>query len=90
MFGRFKQQRSTIASVDQDTVIAQPDLNAAPFIDPVSGVRVDASCNQTITISCLRQLYNAVDVVPSATNTNSIGITGYTVKILLKTFLRPS
>ncbi|KAF8204664.1 subtilisin-like protein [Pholiota molesta] len=38
---------------------------------------VDASCNTTIAISCLRQLYNAVGYVPSNTSNNSIGITGY-------------
>ena len=86
MFGRFKQQKSAIARVDQDTIITQPDPNAAPFIDAAPGLRVDASCNQTITINCLRQLYNAVGVVPSATNNNSIGITGYLVWILLNSF----
>ena len=82
MFGRFKRHRSTISRVGKD--IPQPDLDAAPFIDAVSGVTVAASCKQTITISCLQQLYNAVGVVPSATNNNSIAVTGYLVRILIE------
>jgi len=42
-----------------------------------SGVTVDASCNTTITVSCLKQLYNAVDYVPQATDKNAIALTGY-------------
>ncbi|KAG1782847.1 peptidase S8/S53 domain-containing protein [Suillus placidus] len=42
-----------------------------------AGNQVDASCNSTITVSCLRQLYNAVDYNTSATNGNALGITGY-------------
>lgn len=54
-----------------------PDLGNVPFIvDPVSGLTVNASCNTTITISCLQQLYNFVGFQPSSLG-NSIGITGY-------------
>lgn len=74
MFGRFKGSKSTIVRLG-DTV-AQVLQNAAAFVDPVSGVTVDASCNTTITVKCLQQLYNAVGFTPSAKN-NSIGITGY-------------
>lgn len=45
-----------------------------------TGVTVDASCNTTITVSCLKQLYNAVGYVASNTPQNSIGITGYLVR----------
>jgi tripeptidyl-peptidase-1 len=46
---------------------------------PGSAVSVDASCNLTITVSCLKQLYNAVEYVPQATNKSAIAIavTGY-------------
>ncbi|KAI0758073.1 tripeptidyl peptidase A [Fomes fomentarius] len=52
---------------------------AAPPIKVPSAYNgeVDASCNGTITISCLQQLYNAVGYTPSAKNGNGIGITGY-------------
>ena len=87
MFGRLKQLKSTIFSLE-DAVIAEPDPNAPAIVDPVSGTMVDASCNQTITITCLQQLYNAVGVAPSASN-NSFAVTGYLVIIylILVTFL---
>ncbi|KAF9236232.1 peptidase S8/S53 domain-containing protein [Melanogaster broomeanus] len=54
------------------------------FAEPVSGMitgpagnQVDASCNTTVTISCLRQLYNAVGYNTSATNGNQIAVTAY-------------
>jgi hypothetical protein len=47
-----------------------------------SGVTVDASCNTTITVTCLKQLYNAVGYVPSGDSKNSIGITGYLVSVI--------
>ncbi|KAJ8503359.1 hypothetical protein ONZ45_g10928 [Pleurotus djamor] len=79
MFGRFKGQKSTIhflepeeeqAATPKVALAAQSETNTAT---PV----VDASCNTTITVTCLKQLYNAVDFVPKATKKNSIGITGY-------------
>ena len=78
MFGRFKQHKSTIVPVGADAVIAKPDPNAVG-IHSGSGVTVDPSCNKTITIQCLQELYNAVGVVPSATNGNSIAVTAYLV-----------
>ncbi|KAI9443991.1 tripeptidyl peptidase A [Lactarius indigo] len=44
---------------------------------PVSGVAVDASCDMTVTVSCLKQLYNATVYVPQATDKNAIALTGY-------------
>ena len=41
------------------------------------GITVDASCNTTITPTCLKQLYNAVGFTPSASNGNQIAVTGY-------------
>ena len=81
MFGRFKQHKSTVVPVGSDAVIAHFDSNAAG-IDSGTGVTVNPSCNKTITIQCLQELYNAVGVVPSATNGNSIAVTGYLVGIL--------
>lgn len=48
------------------------------YKDPVSGVTVDLSCNETVTIKCLQQLYNAVGYVPKIpTKKNRIGVTGF-------------
>jgi tripeptidyl-peptidase I len=75
MFSRVRAAKSTIVwSGDEPT---SNDLaNAPAIIDSVSGVTVDASCNQTITISCLQQLYNFVGFKPTVVG-NSIGLTGY-------------
>ena len=81
MFGRFKQHKSTVVSAGPDAVIAQFDSNSAG-IDSGTGVTVNPSCNSTITIQCLQELYNAVGVVPSANIGNSIAVTAYLVRIL--------
>jgi len=80
MFGRMKRQASTIFDIDE---LNAPDLEVAsealPVVDAKSGLTVDPTCNTTITISCIRQLYNAVGYVPENNKKNSIGITGYLV-----------
>jgi tripeptidyl-peptidase-1 len=75
IFSRVKGAESTIIFVD-DEPASKELANAQPIVDPVSGVTVDPSCNTTITISCLQQLYNFVGYKPSSKG-NSIGITGY-------------
>jgi hypothetical protein len=80
MFGRFKPEKSTIFSFDAVTELLDTASEALPFVlGDASGVTVDPSCNKTITVSCLLQLYNAVGYVPSNDPKNSIGITGYLV-----------
>ncbi|KAG6891682.1 hypothetical protein C0992_010085 [Termitomyces sp. T32_za158] len=78
MFGRFKRDRSTIVWPDEkEEEPVQKAQSFAPSIeDPVSGSVVDPSCNATITITCLKQLYNAVGFCATGSN-NSIGVTGY-------------
>lgn len=76
MFGRFKPEKSTVFSATRITSTISQDNSAS--ISTASGISVDASCNSTITITCLQQLYNAVGFNPSAKG-NSIGITGYLV-----------
>jgi hypothetical protein len=44
---------------------------------PGSGVTVDASCKGSITVGCLKQLYNAVHYVPKCPKENAIALTGY-------------
>ncbi len=41
--------------------------------DPITGV----NCSRTITVPCLRSIYNTSGYVPQATDKNKIGITGY-------------
>ncbi|KAG1752358.1 peptidase S8/S53 domain-containing protein [Suillus paluster] len=75
MFARFKALASTLHWTDQ----VQPTVLSASgeTITGPAGNQVDASCNRTITVPCLRQLYNAVDYKTSATNCNKLGLTGY-------------
>ncbi|KAI0065706.1 tripeptidyl peptidase A [Artomyces pyxidatus] len=66
---RFSDSQSDAPSVPGETILV---VNADG-----TKVLVDASCNTTITITCLKQLYNAVGYKPSATNGNQIALTGY-------------
>lgn len=75
LFARMKNQRSLIHWGASKDVVASPPSGGT--ITLPSGITVDASCNATITISCLKQLYNAVDFNASANVGNQIGITGY-------------
>ncbi|KAG6806792.1 hypothetical protein H0H93_002444, partial [Arthromyces matolae] len=81
MFGRFRRDRSTVVRLDdsaQEAAKLVEALHAGKTLtDTVSGAVVNASCNATITIGCLQQLYSAVGYKPSAKLDNSIGITGY-------------
>ncbi|KAG1873580.1 peptidase S8/S53 domain-containing protein [Suillus subalutaceus] len=75
MFARFKAFKSTLHWANQ----AQPAVSYPPgeTITGPAGNPVDASCNSTITLSCLKQLYNAESYTTSATNCNKLGLTGY-------------
>ncbi|OCB85378.1 tripeptidyl peptidase A [Sanghuangporus baumii] len=73
MFARIKKQRTTFRwSSHQDI----PPFNHTKITLP-NGISVDASCNTTVTIDCLLELYNAVGFNASGTIGNQIGITGY-------------
>jgi len=75
MFARFKAFKRTLHWTGQE----QPPVSSSSsgiIIGP-AGNQVDASCNKTITNSCLKQLYNMMDYNTSATNGNQLGVTGY-------------
>jgi tripeptidyl-peptidase I len=75
-FHRAKGQRTTFHfSPASET---SPSFAAGDKITvPGSAVTVDASCKRTITVSCLKQLYNAAGYVPQAPQKNAIALTGY-------------
>jgi len=75
MFARMKKQKTTFRWSEQQTTSRV--VSGSSTIQLPNGVTVDASCNQTVTISCLKELYNAVGFSASAKNGNQIGITGY-------------
>ncbi|KAI0775866.1 tripeptidyl peptidase A [Trametes elegans] len=80
-FSRMKSLKSSIRIHDEEqeaTLKAVAAADTPPINVPsASGGHVDASCNKTITITCLQQLYNAVGFTPSTAHGNQIGITGY-------------
>ncbi|KAI0262573.1 tripeptidyl peptidase A [Gloeopeniophorella convolvens] len=80
-FNRARAHRTTFRfSPPVDTsadASSEAPASSAKITVPGSGVTVDPSCNTTITVSCLKQLYNAVDFVPKATKKNAIALTGY-------------
>lgn len=73
--------RSTFLDWKQDLSTGnEPNVTDTPIVynNPASGTTVDLSCNKTVTIKCLQQLYNAVGYVPKSTGgENSIGVTGF-------------
>lgn len=73
MFGRLKPQRSFISVIDHADSIPE----STGSITSGSGTVVDNSCNSTITVTCINELYNVTDFNASATNGNAIGLTGY-------------
>ena len=79
MFSRTKALKTTLHFDDKAPPDASKLDTSSPPIDVpyASSGHVDASCNQTITLSCLLQLYNAEGFAASGTNGNKIGITGY-------------
>lgn len=65
--------------------VVQPTTSFGRFKKQVSTLSIiedapleaESSCNKTITITCLQQLYNAVGYKPLADGGNRIGITAY-------------
>ncbi len=76
MFARGRTFRSTVHEQHEDMSQALP-TTADNIVDPVSGLVVDARCNLTITLDCLKQLYNATAYTPTMRPDNRIGVTGY-------------
>ncbi|KAF8880201.1 peptidase S8/S53 domain-containing protein [Infundibulicybe gibba] len=69
-FGTLRSMRTTN--------FLQPDIKPIESdAKLISNATVPASCGSTITPACLRALYNTVNYVPKATNTNKLGVAGY-------------
>lgn len=77
LFSRFRANKATFHFVEDAP--ASSAAADAPAIDvpSASGGTVDASCNTNITVTCLKQLYNAVGYTPSAKSGNEVACTGY-------------
>ena len=83
-FGRWKAMRSAFldwkpdSDGNKDHSVSLASNTSGVYKNPVSGVTVDLSCNETVTVNCLQQLYNAVGYVPKTpTKKNRIGVTGF-------------
>lgn len=74
MFSRMEKQRTTFRWSTHQDIEKQ---SSQQKITLPNGISVDASCNHTVTITCLKELYNAVGFKTSATNGNQISVTGY-------------
>ncbi|KAF8138892.1 peptidase S8/S53 domain-containing protein [Boletus edulis] len=75
MFTRPRPFRSTLhwsKTVSSDSMSPSNGTITGPAGNPV-----DVSCNATITIDCLKQIYNSVGYNTSATNGNQIAISSY-------------
>ncbi|PFH44680.1 hypothetical protein AMATHDRAFT_167920, partial [Amanita thiersii Skay4041] len=75
MFAQFKGAKSTIFFPDDETETVENN-DGQMKVSGSSAGGVDPSCNTTITITCLQQLYE-IPSLTTANQTNSIGITGY-------------
>ncbi|KIP08326.1 hypothetical protein PHLGIDRAFT_117314 [Phlebiopsis gigantea 11061_1 CR5-6] len=77
LFSRFRGMKTTFhftgEAVDTSSATSAPAIS----VPSASGGQVDASCNTTITVSCLKQLYNAVGYTPLNNTGNQIAATGY-------------
>ncbi|KAJ7591435.1 tripeptidyl peptidase A [Mycena floridula] len=75
MFSRWQSMRSTVffeeAQVNSKEIAVETSYQS-PGLTPV-----DPKCNLTITISCLKQLYGAVDYKVKSAHKNSIGISSF-------------
>ncbi|THG99451.1 hypothetical protein EW026_g2904 [Hermanssonia centrifuga] len=74
---------STLRGMKTNFHLGQGDPAPAPAKGSTISVpsahngQVDTSCNSSVTLSCLKQLYNAVGYTPSKELKNQIAVTGY-------------
>ncbi len=69
----FEDLGLTISISDSSPSPPVANYTNGTLTDPITG----RNCNHTVTVSCLRELYNVSGYAPTATATNKIGITGY-------------
>ena len=75
----FDNMRKMHATFHENNVDADVATNSeAGFVSGPAGQNISASCNTTITPTCLMQLYRTEGYVPQAADKgNRIGVTGY-------------
>ncbi|TFY67410.1 hypothetical protein EVJ58_g1640 [Rhodofomes roseus] len=75
-FSRFTPMRTTYYSFRANAAVPQSD-GAKIAVPYASGGQIAASCNGTITPTCLLELYNATGYTPQVPGENKIAVTGY-------------
>ncbi|PCH42074.1 tripeptidyl peptidase A [Wolfiporia cocos MD-104 SS10] len=76
MFARFKGQATSYWFAEGERPVVDLSQPYIPIPSAYNG-EVNASCNGSITPTCLKELYNAVGYVPQAADKNHIACTGY-------------
>ncbi|KAF5333534.1 hypothetical protein D9611_002701 [Ephemerocybe angulata] len=76
MFSRFNPLATTLHLPDAP-LRAAITYKAPSRASDARLASIDPACSASITVNCLKQLYNAVGYVPKAPEKNSIGVTGY-------------
>ena len=77
LFSRFRGMKTTFHFTGKAVDTSSETTAPAISVPSASGGQVDASCTTTITVSCLKQLYNAVGYTPLNNTGNQIAATGY-------------
>ncbi|KIP08325.1 hypothetical protein PHLGIDRAFT_127064 [Phlebiopsis gigantea 11061_1 CR5-6] len=77
LFSRFRPQRAMFHFDQEGQSSTAADNAPAINVPSASGGTVDASCNTTVTVTCLKELYNAVGFTPSSNGKNQVACTGY-------------
>ncbi|KAL5533402.1 hypothetical protein ACEPAF_5178 [Sanghuangporus sanghuang] len=78
MFDNMRKMRATFHISDGPKSVPDQFEAALPNVTGPAGQDISASCNTTITPTCLMQLYRTEGYVPQSTDKgNRIGVTGY-------------
>ncbi|KAI0059672.1 hypothetical protein BV25DRAFT_1908615 [Artomyces pyxidatus] len=77
LFSRVKARRAEARSVGVQARVH--DVRGVVAVARSDGTKltVDAGCNETVTIACIRQFFNIGDYRASGTNGNQIAVAGY-------------
>lgn len=86
MFDNMREMRATfhINEEAEDSASDSEDMALGSFVQGPAGQNISASCNTTVTPTCLMQLYRTEGYVPQAAKKgNRIGINGFLEQVNL-------
>ncbi|KZV70276.1 subtilisin-like protein [Peniophora sp. CONT] len=76
-FSRPRELRTTFHFSEPQSSDVSSASSLGKIAIPGSNVSVDPSCNTTVTVDCIKELYNAANYTVAAADVNQLGITGY-------------